>query len=131
MRARYILNARCSYDEMIEYDLPAMVDHIRTTTGQSQIYYVGHSQGTLVAFCGFGNPDLASKAKSTLFNQPQLFFLQIKAFFALAPVYTVGHIKSALQYLAPFTPVIKVLVESIMITDILYRLPWRRLTNIT
>lgn len=37
-----------SYDEMAEYDLPAVVDFILKKTGQEQLYYVGHSQGTTI-----------------------------------------------------------------------------------
>jgi len=67
----------CSWQDMAEYDLPAMIDHVISVTGQSQLFYVGHSQGTLIGFTGFSsNKNLASK---------------IKRFFALAPVYTVGH----------------------------------------
>uniref|UniRef100_A0AAY5KDN6 Lipase n=1 Tax=Esox lucius TaxID=8010 RepID=A0AAY5KDN6_ESOLU len=65
-----------SYDEMAKKDLPAVVNHILKTTGQDQIYYVGHSQGTTIAFIAFSSmPELASK---------------IKMFFALAPVATVA-----------------------------------------
>ncbi|XP_077498498.1 gastric triacylglycerol lipase-like [Amblyomma americanum] len=39
-----------SFQEMIEYDLPAMIDHVLEETGLSRIGYVGHSQGTLVMF---------------------------------------------------------------------------------
>ncbi|KAL4714508.1 hypothetical protein ACJJTC_017571 [Scirpophaga incertulas] len=34
-----------SWDEIGNYDLPAIVDHILATTGQQKIHYVGHSQG--------------------------------------------------------------------------------------
>lgn len=32
------------------YDLPAMIDHITSVTKQSEIFYVGHSQGTTSFF---------------------------------------------------------------------------------
>ncbi|XP_041364368.1 gastric triacylglycerol lipase-like [Gigantopelta aegis] len=77
-----------SYDEMAKYDLPAMVDHILSVTGKRQIYYVGHSQGTMIGFSGFSqNKQLGSK---------------IKLFIALAPVARLGHIESPIKYLAPF-----------------------------
>ena len=57
---------------MAKYDLPATVDYILKTTNATQIYYVGHSQGTEIIFAELGrNANLASK---------------IKHCFALAPV---------------------------------------------
>ncbi|XP_071071886.1 lysosomal acid lipase/cholesteryl ester hydrolase isoform X2 [Dasypus novemcinctus] len=61
-----------SYDEMANYDLPASVNYILNKTGQEQLYYVAHSQGTTIGFIAFSRiPCLAKR---------------IKMFFALAPV---------------------------------------------
>lgn len=66
-----------SWQEMAEYDLPAMLNYALNVSGEKQLFYVGHSQGTLIGFTGFSsNPQLASK---------------VRMFFALAPVYTVGY----------------------------------------
>lgn len=62
---------------MAEIDLPAMIDHVLKITGQQQVFYVGHSQGTLIGFTGFSSNQTLAKS--------------IKTFFALAPVYTVAH----------------------------------------
>ena len=35
---------------MARYDLPAMVNFVVNETRQKQLYYIGHSQGTLTAF---------------------------------------------------------------------------------
>ncbi|XP_077057331.1 gastric triacylglycerol lipase [Siphateles boraxobius] len=75
-----------SHDEMAKKDLPAVINFITKTTGQEQIFYVGHSQGTTIAFMAFSTmPELASK---------------IKMFFALAPVATVGLTKSTMTKLS-------------------------------
>ncbi|XP_073722901.1 gastric triacylglycerol lipase isoform X1 [Misgurnus anguillicaudatus] len=75
-----------SHDEMAKKDLPAVINFITETTGQKQIFYVGHSQGTTIAFMAFSTmPELASK---------------IKMFFALAPVATVAMTKSPMTKLA-------------------------------
>ncbi|NXE15358.1 LIPM Lipase, partial [Lophotis ruficrista] len=69
-----------SFHEMAMYDLPAAIDFVLQKTGQRQIYYVGYSQGTTIAFIAFSSmPDLAQK---------------IKMFFALAPVVTMKYTKS-------------------------------------
>ncbi|KAK7811500.1 hypothetical protein U0070_008701, partial [Myodes glareolus] len=61
-----------SFDEMAKYDLPASVNYIINRTGQEQVYYLGHSQGTTIGFIAFSQmPELAKK---------------VKMFFALAPV---------------------------------------------
>ncbi|KAM4851979.1 lipase member J isoform 4-T4 [Thomomys bottae] len=75
-----------SFDEMAKYDLPASIDFIEKQTGQEEIFYVGHSQGTTIAFIAFSTmPKIAKK---------------IKIFFALAPVVSINHIKSPLFKMA-------------------------------
>ena len=39
-----------SIDEFIKYDLPAMINLVRSKTGGKKISYIGHSQGTTVFF---------------------------------------------------------------------------------
>ncbi|XP_053167030.1 lipase member K-like, partial [Hemicordylus capensis] len=75
-----------SYDQMAKYDLPATTDFIVQKTGQQQVYYIGHSQGTTIAFIAFStNHQLAAK---------------IKLSFSLAPVATVKHARSPLAKLS-------------------------------
>ena len=65
-----------------------MVDYVLEVTNQSELFYVGHSQGTVMGFAGFSSlPDLASK---------------IKLFVALAPVTTVHYIKGAFDFISYF-----------------------------
>ncbi|XP_029953871.1 gastric triacylglycerol lipase [Salarias fasciatus] len=75
-----------SHDELAFKDLPAVVDYVLKMTGEEQIFYVGHSQGTTIAFIAFSTlPELASK---------------IKMFIGLAPVATVAFTSSAMTKLA-------------------------------
>ena len=47
---------------MAKYDLPASIDYALMSSGQEQLYYVGHSQGSTIGFAGFSkNKELASK----------------------------------------------------------------------
>ena len=79
----------CSWDEMAQYDFPSLINFALKKSGSSQLHYVGHSQGTLIAFAHLSkNSDLRSK---------------IKSIFALGPVATVGYIKGALKPLSFFT----------------------------
>ncbi|KAM5236460.1 lipase member J [Ctenodactylus gundi] len=75
-----------SFDEMAKYDLPASIDFIVKQTGQEEIFYVGHSQGTTIAFIAFSTmPKIAKR---------------IKVFFALAPVFSVEHTRCPLIKMA-------------------------------
>ncbi|XP_062958306.1 lysosomal acid lipase/cholesteryl ester hydrolase [Cynocephalus volans] len=77
-----------SYDEMAKYDLPASVNFILNKTGQKQVFYVGHSQGTTIGFIAFSQiPELAKR---------------IKMYFALAPVVSVEFCASPLAKLGRF-----------------------------
>ena len=37
-------------DDFVKYDLPAMINYVKSRTGVEKIYYLGHSQGTTVFF---------------------------------------------------------------------------------
>ncbi|KAM5322553.1 lipase member J [Glossophaga mutica] len=75
-----------SFDEMAKYDLPASIDFIVKQTGQKEIFYVGHSQGTTIGFITFSTiPKIAER---------------IKIFFALAPVFSIKYVKSPLIKMA-------------------------------
>ncbi|XP_054428432.1 lipase member J-like [Pteronotus mesoamericanus] len=75
-----------SFDEMAKYDLPASIDFIVKQTGQKEIFYVGHSQGTTIGFITFSTiPKIAER---------------IKVFFALAPVFSIKYLKSPLIKMA-------------------------------
>lgn len=78
-----------SFDEMAKYDLPATLNYITKYTHQQSIYYIGHSQGTLIGFMAFSeNEKLAKK---------------IRLMIALGPVFTVGHMTSPVRLLTLFT----------------------------
>ncbi|CAI9736947.1 gastric triacylglycerol lipase-like [Octopus vulgaris] len=75
---------RWSFDHMAAFDLPASLDYVTNVTGQEKLYYVAHSQGSLIGFLAFSeNQTLAKK---------------IKLMVALGPVYTVGHITSSVRF---------------------------------
>ena len=84
----YHLSFSLSFDQHSLLDLPAMVDLVLNVSQQEQIYYVGHSQGTVMGFAGFSSmPELASK---------------IKLFVALAPVATVTYFRGLFRFLTDF-----------------------------
>lgn len=75
------------------------MDYILCTTKQDKLVYIGHSQGTLIAFAAFStNLELAKK---------------IKLFVALAPIATIGNIK--VPYLRTLAEVITCIDVSIFI----------------
>ena len=71
---------------MARYDIPAMLEYALNVSGQKQLFYIGHSQGTLVGFTGFSsNPELAKK---------------VKLFIALAPIFYLNHTAEILRDIA-------------------------------
>ncbi|XP_067128716.1 gastric triacylglycerol lipase-like [Centruroides vittatus] len=80
-----------SFDEFAKYDLPAMIEFALNLTNQSQLYYVGHSQGNTVAF-------------ALLSERPD--YDKIKVVVALAPFATVRYVISPIRYLAPLAPIL-------------------------
>ncbi|NXI68911.1 LIPM Lipase, partial [Anseranas semipalmata] len=75
-----------SFDEMGKYDIPAELYFIMNKTGQKNVYYVGHSEGTATGFIAFSTyPELAKR---------------VKVFFALGPVSTCTHATSPLMKIA-------------------------------
>ena len=75
---------------MAQYDVPAIINKALEITNQSQVSYVGHSQGTLVGFAKFSS-DLE-------------FAKKVKVFIAMGPVAFINNMKSPpLRLLAPFS----------------------------
>ena len=65
-----------------------MLNYVMNVTGETEMFYAGHSQGTVMGFAGFTvNQDLAK---------------HIKAFFALAPVTTVKHIEGLFAVISEY-----------------------------
>jgi len=85
-----------SFTEMALHDLPACVTYLQHTTGEKKIDYIGHSQGTMIAFAGFSsNTTLGA---------------QIRLFIALAPVATVKHVKGFMKVLGYGSGIAKYIV---------------------
>ncbi|XP_077509467.1 gastric triacylglycerol lipase-like isoform X2 [Amblyomma americanum] len=76
------------FDEMISYDLPAMLDFVLNKTGQEKLFFVGTSQGAMILF-------------GLLADKPE-YNEKIELFTAMGPVTTVTHMRSPIRYLAPF-----------------------------
>ncbi|NXV18610.1 LIPM Lipase, partial [Cepphus grylle] len=71
-----------SFDEMGKYDIPAELYFIMNKTGQKDVYYIGHSEGSAAGFIAFSTyPELAQR---------------VKVFFAVGPVTTITHATSPL-----------------------------------
>ena len=79
-----------SWGEMATIDLPSMMNYILNVTHQPKLAYVGHSQGTMIAFAQFSNPD-------------SIIERNVSFWAALAPVAHTGHLTSPLRYLSSAT----------------------------
>ncbi|XP_074595035.1 lysosomal acid lipase/cholesteryl ester hydrolase-like [Brevipalpus obovatus] len=86
-----------SYDQMIEFDTPAIIDYVLNATKRETLGWVGHSQGTMMMF-GFLSqfPEQSHK---------------IKPFIALAPVARVKEVTAPLRYAAKIPLIQKMLTQ--------------------
>lgn len=87
-----------SWQQMAEYDLPAVITYVLGATGQSKLTYIGHSQGTLQMFA--------------LLSEHPDFAANLSLFVALGPVATVKHINNRLINEAAELHVIEVLIAA-------------------
>jgi len=77
-----------SFDEIANYDIPAIIDTILNKTGYKQIYYVGHSMGTTIGF-------------TLLALQPKYNNI-IRTMYAMAPALKIDRSRSPMTFLAQF-----------------------------
>lgn len=92
-----------SWDQMASFDLPAVMEYIKLKTKQEQLYYVGHSQGTMIAFAEFSSNQQLAKS--------------VRKFFALGPVSYLGNMESPLKYLAGLVPELKLVFKILGVRD--------------
>uniref|UniRef100_A0A4W6G2F0 Lipase n=1 Tax=Lates calcarifer TaxID=8187 RepID=A0A4W6G2F0_LATCA len=105
---------RFSHDEMALKDLPAVINYILKVTGQEQIYYIGHSQGTTIGNTQYQSTVVTWTITVTYCNCNSLSYFpafiafstlpdlasKIKLFFGLAPVATVAFTSSPMTKLS-------------------------------
>ncbi|VDL99999.1 unnamed protein product, partial [Schistocephalus solidus] len=75
-----------SWDDMAQKDLPATVDFVLSQTGKKKLFYIGHSQGTEIAFAKL--------------NSDPVFRSKVAAMVALAPVVYLANVKSPLRLMS-------------------------------
>ncbi|KAK3596368.1 hypothetical protein CHS0354_036920 [Potamilus streckersoni] len=94
-----------SWDEMAKYDMPKNIEYILNVTGAKQLTYIGHSQGTEMAFARLSEDAELNK--------------KINLFVALAPVAMVGDIIGPVRLLGPYAKNIEAFFEKFGIHEFL------------
>jgi len=68
-----------TWGDMARFDLPAEIDYVLAVSGAKTLTYLGHSQGTSVAFAGLAlNQTLASKVDLYIAMAPVVFAYYVK-----------------------------------------------------
>jgi len=99
-----------TFDEMAEIDLPAQLYYVLKKTGVDDLMYVGHSQGTEIAFIEFSrNHELAK---------------HINFYVALAPVARITHVEGFFSYLANMVPTLLTSFEILGIESFMPSSKW-------
>lgn len=92
-----------SFDEMAAIDLPEMIEYVLNTVNAADLMYVGHSQGTEIAFIEFSrNKELAQR---------------INFYVALAPVARITHVEGFFKWISWFVPTVEEFLEKFGINE--------------
>lgn len=71
----YLYLTSFSWDEMAQYDLPALINYILNITNYEQIVYIAYSQGTLIGFAKFSEDKEFAKK---VLNEPCFMTTTVK-----------------------------------------------------
>ncbi|OAY78387.1 triacylglycerol lipase 1 isoform X1 [Ananas comosus] len=74
-----------SWEELAQYDLMAMISYIYSIT-HTKIFYVGHSQGTIMGLAAFTRPDIVKMIDSAALLCPISYLDHVSATFVLRAV---------------------------------------------
>lgn len=105
-----------SWDEQIDYDLPAVIKFVQEKSGQSKIPYVGFSQGTTIMF-------------GLLADRPEYADI-IEPFIALSPIAYLSNTKSQARLFLPLIPYVQDMNIGFAYTDV-YRFQINRICGPT
>ncbi|KAF0288963.1 Lipase 3 [Amphibalanus amphitrite] len=86
-----------TWDQMGQYDSPAMIDYILETTGQQQIFWVGHSMGTTMFW--------------VMMNDHPEYNDKVALMQGLGPVARVDHMHSVIRIFAPYANEVELLFK--------------------
>lgn len=67
-----------SWQELALYDLAEMINYINSVTN-SKLFVVGHSQGTIISFAAFTQPDIVEKVEAAALLSPISYLDHISA----------------------------------------------------
>lgn len=114
-----------SLDELVKYDLPAVIDYVQKDHAnnvvqqqhqqqnkfynKTKVAYIGHSQGTTMMF-------------SLLASKPDIYTDIIEPFIALAPVVYLQHVHTPVRYLIRFKPLTELFTSPVAGTGPFQRL---------
>ncbi|CAG0895845.1 unnamed protein product [Cyprideis torosa] len=100
-----------SFDEHGKYDIPAMINHVKESTGQEKMFYVAHSMGTMMFWVA-----------NHYYGQE--FANNFIAMFGLGPVSQLQNMVSPLRYIAPFADEIAKLLDVLHFYEFLPHEVW-------
>lgn len=98
-----------TFQDLADFDFPATINKVLSITSYEKLWYIGHSQGSLIAFARLSEDPLLSN---------KLFGI-----LALAPVFSLKYVKGPWKSLSPY---VAKLINSKMISPDLEFLPQSR-----
>jgi len=78
-----------SFQDLAAHDFPAVVDKVCQVSGHEKVWYIGHSQGSLIAFAALSD------------DEHGLLSEKLHGCIALAPIFTLQHVKGPWRLFCP------------------------------
>ncbi|MBI2570006.1 MAG: alpha/beta fold hydrolase [Candidatus Schekmanbacteria bacterium] len=98
-----------SFDTYVQYDVPAAIDYVRTTTGKARVNWIGHSMGGMIILAYMASypagPEQAAKAPLPPASEPPLgWVVTLGSPTKKGPI---DRESKVLQFIVPFETVVK------------------------
>lgn len=93
-----------NFDDYLQRDVPAAIDHVLERTGAKKLHWIGHSMGGMLAYCLLQSDRAQQIQSASILSSPGRIyhFRWSLKFLPLLDLFSVIHMKTLSRFAAPF-----------------------------